>query len=63
MKWKDNIKMDLTEVSYEDEKWMELDQSHVQWWALVLHSATTVLLIKQMTQWDFYVQLAVEGTM
>jgi len=30
-RWKDNIKMDLMEVRYEDWRWMELAQDHVQW--------------------------------
>lgn len=27
--WKDNIKMDITELGYESGKWIELTQDHV----------------------------------
>jgi hypothetical protein len=33
LRWKDNIKMDLTEIGWKDVDWMHVAQD--QWWALV----------------------------
>jgi hypothetical protein len=47
MRWKDNIKMDLMEIDYEDGRWMELAQDHFHWRLFFWHfdvAATTVLV-------------------
>jgi hypothetical protein len=34
-RWENNIKMNLTEIGWEDVKWLLLVQDMDQWWALV----------------------------
>jgi hypothetical protein len=41
------IKMGLSEVVREDERWMELAQDHVQWWALVLAVLNLQILLPE----------------
>jgi hypothetical protein len=34
-RWKDNIRMDLSEMWWEGEDWIHLAQDRDQWWAVV----------------------------
>jgi hypothetical protein len=34
--WKDNINIDIKEIGFQDEVWMEVDQNGVHWYSLVL---------------------------
>jgi hypothetical protein len=40
-------KMDLREIGYEDGRWMELVQDHVQWQAMVLAVLNLGVLLPQ----------------
>jgi hypothetical protein len=44
-------KMDLSEIGCEDVRWMELDQDHVQWQALVLVVLNLMVLLQQCDLW------------
>jgi hypothetical protein len=46
-RWKDNIKMDLNEIGFEDGRWMKLAQDHVQWQALVLIALNLQVLLPE----------------
>jgi hypothetical protein len=46
-RWEEIIKMDFWETGCEDGRWMELDQDHVQWWALVLEVLKLWILLPQ----------------
>jgi hypothetical protein len=37
--------MNLRELGCEEMKWMELAESHVQWWAFVIPSSTTTVFV------------------
>jgi len=39
--------MDLNETDFEDWRWMELGQDHVQWWALVLAVLNLCVLLPE----------------
>jgi hypothetical protein len=34
-KWKNNIKMDLTDIEIDGANWIRLAQDRVQWWAFL----------------------------
>ncbi|KAJ4428261.1 hypothetical protein ANN_24278 [Periplaneta americana] len=58
--WKDNIKMDLREVGYDDRDWINLAQDRERWWAYVraamnlrdIHWNASPLLLQHVTQLD-----------
>jgi hypothetical protein len=39
--------MDLREVGFEDERWMELTQDHVEWQAVVLAALNLQVLLSE----------------
>lgn len=47
-KWMIDSSFDIRGVGWNDEKWMELDQDHVKWWALVL---TVLILWVLLSEW------------
>ena len=40
--------MDLMEIGCEDERWMELAQDRVQWWAFVLAVSNCCVLLPEL---------------
>jgi hypothetical protein len=45
--WENDIKMELRKTCYEDGRWMELAQDHVQWRALVLAALNLRVLLPE----------------
>jgi hypothetical protein len=35
-RWEDNTELDVTKLGFEEERWIELAQDHVQWQTLLL---------------------------
>jgi hypothetical protein len=58
MSWENNIKRHFKEISYKDDKWVQIADSITQWRAYVLKYR--VLLIESVNNWS-YVYLEFEA--
>jgi hypothetical protein len=56
--WEDNIKLNLTEVGFKGERWLELAQYYIKCSALVL----MVFYTQKVNLWDFLIWLRLGST-